>query len=111
MTTPTPTLLTTLRDFAAVVFCCVVGAIALYALLTPARAESLPPYPPPHADYDDDYERGPEPAWIACQPDVRRFCPAVVPGGGRVLSCLAGNKDRLTYGCREALLRAWAYRR
>jgi hypothetical protein len=106
MTAPTPTLWTTLRDFAAVVLVCIIGAIALYQLLSTAKAESLPPYPP-HADYYD--ERGPEPASIACRPDVRRYCPYVVPGGGRILSCLAGNKDRLSYGCRESLLRAWAF--
>jgi Cysteine rich repeat len=106
MTALTPTLWTTLRDFTAVALLSVIGAIALYALVSPAHAESLPPYPPP-ADYG--YGPGPEPAWIACRPDVRRFCPNVLPGGGRVLSCLAGNKDRLTYGCRESLLRVWSY--
>ncbi len=108
MTASTPTLWTTLRDFTAVVVLCITAAIALYALATPVRAESLPPYPP-RGGYDNGYDRRPEPAWIACRPDVRRYCPNVLPGGGRVLSCLAGNKDRLTYGCRDALLRAQAY--
>jgi len=108
MTALTPTLWTTLRDFTAVVVLCIAGAIALGALVTPTRAESLPPYPP-RAGYD--YAPGPAPAWIACRPDVRRYCPNVLPGGGRVLSCLAGNKDRLSYGCRDALLRVWSYYR
>ena len=112
MTLPTPTLWTTVRDFTAVVLACIIGAVALLALVAPARAESLPPYPPPHVDrYGDRYDRGPEPAWIACQPDVRHYCPRVLPGGGRVLSCLAGNKDRLSPGCRGALIRAWTYYR
>jgi hypothetical protein len=116
MTLSTPNLWTTARDFAAVVLACIIGAVALYALVEPARAESLPPYPPPRADYDDRYgdryERGPQPVWLACQPDVRRYCPNVLPGGGRVLSCVAGNKDRLSLGCRDALVRAWTtYRR
>jgi hypothetical protein len=42
---------------------------------------------------------------------VLRYCPNVLPGGGRILSCLAGNKDRLTLGSRDALLRAWAWSR
>jgi hypothetical protein len=42
---------------------------------------------------------------------VLRYCPNVLPGGGRILSCLAGNKDRLTLGCRDALVRAWAWSR
>jgi hypothetical protein len=108
MTVTSPTLWTTARDFAAVVLACLIGAIALFALVDGAHAGgSLPPYPPP-ADYGG--ERGPEPAWIACRPDVQRYCPGVMPGGGRVLSCLAGNKDRLSYGCHDALARAWAYR-
>jgi hypothetical protein len=101
----TPTLWTTMRDFGAVVVVCIVGAIALYALINPARAESLP-----HRSYDD-YGPPPRAAWLACEPDVRRYCPNVIPGGGRILSCLAGNKDRLTYECRDALLRAWAFHR
>jgi Cysteine rich repeat len=109
MTVTTPTFWTTARDFAAVVLVCVIGAIALFALVERAHAGgSLPPYPPA-ADYGGVYERGPEPAWIACRPDVQRYCPNVVPGGGRLLSCLAGNKDRLSYGCHESLLRAWTY--
>jgi hypothetical protein len=35
----------------------------------------------------------------------------VLPGGGRILSCLAGNKDRLSPDCHEALVRAWLYYR
>jgi hypothetical protein len=113
MTVLTPNLWTTARDFVAVVLACIIGAVALFALMAPAHAESLPPYQPRHADYDDDYyDRRPEPAWLACQPDVRRYCPNVLPGGGRVLSCLAGNKDRLTHACRDALIRVWSsYRR
>jgi hypothetical protein len=108
MTASTPTLWTTARDFATVVLATVIGAIALFALVERAHAGGSPPPYPPHADYADDYERGPEPAWIACRPDVRRYCPNVLPGGGRVLSCLAGNKDRLSYACRDALVRVWA---
>jgi hypothetical protein len=92
-----------LRDFSAVVLVCIAGAVALSALLSPARAESLPPRP------YDDYGPPPRAAWAACAPDVRRFCPNVLPGGGRILSCLAGNKDRLSYGCHDALMRAWDF--
>jgi hypothetical protein len=96
----TPTLWTTVRAFGAIVLVCAIGAIALYALVAPARAESLP-----ESRYGDVREV--EPAWIACQPDARRYCSGVWPGGGRILSCLAGNRDRLSYECRESLLRAW----
>jgi hypothetical protein len=104
MSRPT-TLWTTLRDFSAVVIACLVGAVALFSLINQAHAESLPP------PAFDAYGPGPRAAWIACQPDVRRYCPNVLPGGGRILSCLAGNKDRLTFGCRDTLIRIWAYRR
>ena len=97
----TPTLWTTARDFSAIVLVCIVGALALYALIAPARAESLP-----ESRYGDVREV--EPAWIACRLDARRYCSGVWPGGGRILSCLAGNRDRLSYECRESLLRAWA---
>ena len=100
-----PTILTTACDFAGVSILCAAAAIALYALVQPAGAAGLsePRY--------DAYDGPVPPAWIACRPDVRRYCPRVVAGGGRILSCLAGNKDRLTYDCREALVRAWTYRR
>jgi hypothetical protein len=114
MTHPIPSIWTTLRDFAAVFFVCIVGAIALFALVERAHAADLPP-PAYHAQapaYDDDYfPPSPRAAFAACEPDVRRYCPNVLPGGGRILSCLAGNKDRLTYQCRDTLLRAWAYYR
>ena len=97
-----PTLFATTRDFIGAGVVCIASAVALFTLIEPARAESLPPY---HSEYAHE-PRGPEPAWIACQPDARRYCPEVLPGGGRILSCLAGNRDRLTYECRDALLRA-----
>jgi Cysteine rich repeat len=113
--TDTPTLWTTLRDFTAVVLVCIMGAVALYALIKPARADGLPPRPYDRRVYDNgaygDYVPGPRAAWTACIPDVRRYCPNVLPGGGRILSCLAGNKDRLSLECHDALVRAWVYYR
>ncbi len=111
MTGSSTSLWTTARDFGTVVVVCVMAAVALFALVERAHAGGeIAPYPPPPPPYSD-YERGPEPAWMACRPDMRRYCPNVLPGGGRILSCLAGNKDRLSHGCRDALLRALAYRR
>lgn len=105
-----PTLWTTLRDFSAVVLVCIFGAIALFALVERAHAGGSPP-PGYDYGYDGDYPPSPRAAWSACTPDVRRYCPNVPPGGGRILSCLAGNKDRLTLACHDALARAWAYYR
>jgi hypothetical protein len=112
MTVSTPTLWTTVRDFAAVVLVSIVGAVALFALVE--RAHAADPLPPPAYDpppYYEDYPPSPRTAWEACAPDVHRYCPNVLPGGGRIISCLAGNKDRLSPRCRDTLLRAWMYYR
>ena len=104
-----PTLWTAFRDLVAVVVFSVAGAIALFALVDPAHAGGTPP--PAAYEHDDDYPPTVREAWATCAPDVRRFCPNVLPGGGRIVSCLAGNKDRLTLRCRDTLARAWAYYR
>jgi hypothetical protein len=33
----------------------------------------------------------------------------VLPGGGRIISCLAGNRDRLTPPCEDVLRRAESF--
>jgi Cysteine rich repeat len=113
MTFPRSGIWTTLRDFTAVFLACIIGAIALFALTQRAHAADLPPpaYQQPPAYDDGYYPPSRRAAFANCEPDVRRYCPNVLPGGGRILSCLAGNKDRLTYRCRDTLLRAWAYYR
>jgi len=35
----------------------------------------------------------------ACLPDVQRFCEGVLPGKGRILSCLKGREPDLTPAC------------
>jgi len=110
MTVSTPTLWTTLRDFAAVVLVSIVGAVVLLALVE--RADAADPLPPREYDappYYEDYPPSPRTAWEACAPDVHRYCAGVLPGGGRIISCLAGNKDRLSPRCRDTLLRARMY--
>ncbi|KIZ42330.1 hypothetical protein OO17_13080 [Rhodopseudomonas palustris] len=39
----------------------------------------------------------------ACEPDYRRLCSGVMPGGGRVLKCLNEHRDALSEPCRQAL--------
>jgi hypothetical protein len=39
-----------------------------------------------------------------CGPDVRRVCRGVLPGGGRVIACLAENREQLSPGCRSAIM-------
>ena len=39
----------------------------------------------------------------ACGEDVRALCPAVAPGGGRVIECLVGQSAKLSPSCRSVL--------
>jgi hypothetical protein len=37
----------------------------------------------------------------ACRADVEKLCAGVERGGGRILNCLAGQKDKLSDECRQ----------
>jgi hypothetical protein len=37
----------------------------------------------------------------ACRADAERLCPGVERGGGRILNCLAGQKEKLSDDCRK----------
>jgi hypothetical protein len=39
----------------------------------------------------------------ACQADFEKFCPGVLPGGGRVLECLAKQMDKLSPACQKVV--------
>ena len=39
----------------------------------------------------------------ACQADYQKFCSGVMPGGGRVLECLAKRKDKLSSACHKVV--------
>lgn len=39
----------------------------------------------------------------ACGEDVRALCPAVAPGGGRIVECLVGQSAKLSPSCRSVL--------
>jgi len=40
-----------------------------------------------------------------CKADVERLCPNVPPGGGRIKACLMANKEQMTVGCAQALMK------
>jgi hypothetical protein len=40
----------------------------------------------------------------ACGDDVRKLCPNVEPGGGRIKECVLAHKDELSPTCHDALL-------
>src|SRR5262252_1587406 len=39
----------------------------------------------------------------ACEEDVKKLCPEIRPGGGRILQCLHGQDSNLTPACRQVL--------
>jgi hypothetical protein len=76
--------------------------------------------PPPYRggpQYDEPQFDGPpngggfgiRAAAAACRPDIERYCAGVLPGGGRIIACLAGNRDRLTPPCEDVLRRAESF--
>jgi len=40
-----------------------------------------------------------------CKDDVDRLCPNVEPGGGRIKACLKANKEKMSVGCAQALMK------
>jgi Cysteine rich repeat len=39
----------------------------------------------------------------ACDEDVKKLCPDIRPGGGRILQCLRGQESNLSPSCRQVL--------
>ena len=42
----------------------------------------------------------------ACMGDYEKFCKGVVPGGGRIIACLAKESDKITPACKKVLAAA-----
>ena len=42
----------------------------------------------------------------ACRGDFEKYCKGTVPGGGRIIACLAKQSDKLTPACRNVLAEA-----
>jgi hypothetical protein len=38
-----------------------------------------------------------------CEPDAKRICPGVEPGGGRIVKCLKAHKMEVSVGCAKTL--------
>ncbi|MBO0733077.1 MAG: cysteine rich repeat-containing protein [Methylocapsa sp.] len=45
-----------------------------------------------------------------CMSDIKRLCPGIEPGGGRIIKCLKANKNEMTVGCAQALQKLKAKR-
>jgi hypothetical protein len=42
----------------------------------------------------------------ACMGDYEKFCKGVMPGGGRIIACLAKENEKLTPACQKVLAAA-----
>jgi hypothetical protein len=42
----------------------------------------------------------------ACMGDYEKYCKGTVPGGGRIIACLAKQNDKLTPACKKVLAEA-----
>ena len=42
----------------------------------------------------------------ACMGDYEKYCKGVVPGGGRIIACLAREGDKITPACKKVLAAA-----
>jgi hypothetical protein len=92
--------------------CLCLFAVLLGALAPAAASAGGPPRDEPPPYYDGPQYGGPlnmRSAAAACRPDIERYCTGVLPGGGRIISCLAGNRDRLTPPCEDVLRRAESF--
>lgn len=82
-----------LTAFTAAAFC---GA---FVVASAAQAQSLPP---------EANNPAVKVAAAACAGDIQKYCPAVQPGSGRIIRCLAANKDGVSQTCRDSIFKAKA---
>lgn len=67
------------------------------AALTMAFASLLPPEPASAQSMPRDVLRQ------ACAGDVRKLCPGIAPGGGRIQQCFVEKYDQVSPACKSAM--------
>jgi hypothetical protein len=72
-------------------------SLCLVATAQSAIADQAPAQPSPEAVNE---------ARAACATDIQNLCAGVQPGGGRILACLKEHKDKVSDGCRKAVVKA-----
>ncbi|MBX9924979.1 MAG: cysteine rich repeat-containing protein [Hyphomicrobiaceae bacterium] len=76
----------------------VLAAISAAVLAAaPAHAQQLPP----QANHPAVKE-----AAAVCATDIQKHCAGVVPGGGRIVRCLAANEQSVTPDCKASIMKA-----
>lgn len=76
-----------------------IGGLLIFATLGAAEAQTLPP---------EASNPAVKTAVSACMADAQRLCSGIVPGGGRIVRCLASKQAELTPPCRDSMLKAKA---
>jgi cysteine rich repeat protein len=71
-------------------------SICLAAAAQLAIADDQPPAPSPEAVNE---------ARAACATDIQTLCAGVQPGGGRILACLKEHQDKVSDGCKQAIVK------
>lgn len=72
-------------------------SLCLIAMAQSALADQPPATPSPEAVNE---------ARAACATDIQTLCAGVQPGGGRIFACLKEHKDKVSDGCKKAVMKA-----
>jgi hypothetical protein len=77
------------------------SALLFSLFLTAAAHSALADQPPATPSPEAVNE-----ARAACATDIQALCAGVQPGGGRIFACLKEHKDKVSDGCKKAVMKA-----